>query len=199
MIPAWCTSSSPEPATSGEPPQVCPPTCCDVRVIVIVVNIINVITIDIVVIATVLNISALNSFMVMVMCSGHIHLVMVARGTEPPYSWSNSEKNPFNVMMYIWSWLFWWWWWWCLVKCHTWGNIEAPLSFSFSLVMFECVQNLLIKLILFRELKMSATFSWFCQREEFCRTRRQPTYKMLSMNTSRTSQVLLLYALCTHW
>ena len=106
---------------------------------------------------------------------GHIHLVMVARGTEPPYSWSNSEKNPFFVMMYILSWLFWRWWWWCLGKCHTWGNIEAPLSFSFSLVMFECVQNLLIKLILFRELKMSATFSWFCQREEFCRTRRQPT------------------------
>jgi len=25
--PAWCTSSNPEPATSGEPPQVCPPTC----------------------------------------------------------------------------------------------------------------------------------------------------------------------------
>ena len=94
-------------------------------------------------------------------------------------------------MMYIWSWLFWWWWWWCLVKCHTWGNIEAPLSFSFSLVMFECVQNLLIKLILFRELKMSATFSWFCRREEFCKTRRQPTWKMLSMNTSCASQVLL--------
>ena len=96
MIPAWCTSSSPEPATSGEPPQVCPPTCCDVRVIVIVVNIINVVTIDIFVIATVLNISALISFMVMVKFT--LSWLLEARNHHTP---DQIQKNPFDVMMYI--------------------------------------------------------------------------------------------------
>ena len=135
-IPAWCTSSSPEPATSGELPQVCPPTCCDVRVIVRVVNIINVITIDIVAIATVLNISALISFMV----------IFTLSWLQEAQSHHTPDQIRKKILL-MGSWLFWWRWWWCLGKCHTWGNIEAPLSFSFSLVMFECVQNLLIKLV----------------------------------------------------
>ena len=127
-------------------------------------------------------------------------LVIVASGTEPPYSWKlgilhsvwlkSMMMMMISMMMLIITEVI------KMMEIFTWGNMEESLSFSCIRDMFEWVQNLDNHIVdqwsyLNNEIpiwwtsppkkinnqSLTDTSSWFCRWAESCKTRRQPTWQ----------------------